>query len=103
MRDGIAIAFLSIGVTIELICCFGLVKVKDSFDRLHLLGPASTLGPLAIAAYFLITYGFHPAGIKPLLVAGALFVFGPVLTHATARAARIRSFEGWRILDEERV
>ena len=99
----IAIAFLILGVAIELACCFGLLRVKDSFDRLHLLGPASTLGPLAVAVYFLIRYGFHPAGIKALVIAVVLFIFGPVLTHATARAARIRAFEGWRILDEERV
>lgn len=102
-RDLIAAVFLVTGVVVELVCCLGILRVKDSFDRLHFLGPASTVGPVAVAAYFLVRYGFHPAGIKAALLAVTLLVFGPVLTHATARAARIRAFEGWRILDEERT
>ena len=103
IRDAVAIAFLVIGVGIEVLCCIGLIRIKDSFDRLHLLGPASTVGPVSIALFFIIRYGFHPAGIKAALLAVALFIFGPVLTHATARAARIRAFEGWTILDDERT
>lgn len=103
VRDSIAIAFLVAGVGVELVCCLALLRIRDPFDRLHILGPASTIGPIAVAAFFLIRYGFHPAGIKAAVLALALFVFGPVLTHATARAARMRAFEGWRILDQERT
>ena len=101
--DGIAIVFLAVGVIVEVVSCFGMWRVKDTFDRLHFLGPASTIGPVAIALFVLIEYGFGPAGIKTIVLTVALAVFGPVLSHATARAARIREFGSWQILEEERV
>lgn len=101
-REIVAVILLLTGVAVELACCVGLLRVKDSFDRLHFLGPASTAGPVLIAAYALLRYGFHPAGIKAGVIAAALVAFGPILTHATARAARIREFGEWHILESER-
>ncbi len=98
-----ALALLAFGVAIELVCCIGLLRAGNVFDRLHFLGPASTVGPAAILGFVLLRYGAGPAGIKTIVLTVALIVFGPVLTHATARAGRVREFDRWQILDEERV
>lgn len=81
---------LVVGVGVELACCLGVLWMEDAYDKLHYLGPAAVLGPLAIAAAIVLRESLSQAGIKALLTAGLLIVAGPVLTHATARAVHIR-------------
>jgi multicomponent Na+:H+ antiporter subunit G len=103
IRHALAVAFLIGGVVVELICCIGLIAVRNAFDRLHYLGPASSVGPLAIAAAVLIEESFTQAGVKSLLVALLLLLKSPVLTHATARAMRIHEEGRFQIHNEELV
>jgi multicomponent Na+:H+ antiporter subunit G len=103
IRHALAVAFLIGGVVVELVCCIGLIAVRNAFDRLHYLGPASSVGPLAIAAAVLIEESFTQAGVKSLLVAVLLLLTSPVLTHATARAMRIHEEGRFQIHNEELV
>jgi multicomponent Na+:H+ antiporter subunit G len=88
---------------IELISCVGVLAARQFYDRLHFLGPASTLGAFLIGAALVTQDGLKQQGVKSILVVILLVVVGPVLTHATARAARIREFGRWVILEEERT
>jgi multicomponent Na+:H+ antiporter subunit G len=90
MRSGIIAVLLILGVGIELLSCIGFFVVKDVFDRLHYLSPACTAGPIFITAAIVVREGFSVSGNKAILVALLIVVTGPVLTHATARAARVR-------------
>jgi multisubunit Na+/H+ antiporter MnhG subunit len=72
------------------------------FDRLHYVGPASTLGAFLIGAALVVENGFNQQGVKSVLVVVLLVTISPVLTHATARAARIREFGRWVVLEEEK-
>jgi multisubunit Na+/H+ antiporter MnhG subunit len=87
----VAIAvLLGFGVATELACCVGVLVMTNAYDKLHYLGPASIVGPLAIAAAIIVRESLSQAGVKALLTAGLLIVAGPVLSHATARALYIR-------------
>ena len=81
---------LTFGVTVELACCVGVLIMDDAYDKLHYLGPAAIVGPLAIAAAVVVRESLSQAGIKALLTAGLLTVASPVLSHATARALYLR-------------
>lgn len=94
---------LGLGVGLELICCVGVVAMRDAYDRLHFTGPASTLGPLAIAAAIVVEESLWPAGAKALLVALVLAVTNPLLVHATARAGRVRELGRWGVHPEEEL
>ena len=96
-------ALLVIGVGVTLASCVGVLVMRDAYDRLHFTAPATTIAPLAIAAAIVLEERFSAAGIKALLVALALLVTNPVLTHATARAARIRQFGEWTVQEGEQV
>ena len=61
------------------------------------------LGPAFVAVAIVIEEALDHQGILALMVAGFLLVFGPVLTHATARAARIRSHGDWRARPSDKV
>jgi multicomponent Na+:H+ antiporter subunit G len=96
-------ALLVVGVGVTLACCVGVLVMRDAYDRLHYTAPATTIAPLAIAAAIVLEERLSAAGIKALLVALVLLVTNPVLTHATARAARIRELGEWTIQEGEQV
>jgi multicomponent Na+:H+ antiporter subunit G len=92
-RHLVAGGLLAAGIGIELLCCLGALRARSAYDRLHYLGAASTLGAALVCVAVLVAEGFDQAGDKAVLLAVILAVCGPVLTHATARAARIRDRE----------
>jgi multicomponent Na+:H+ antiporter subunit G len=103
VRDMVTTVLLFGVVAIELACALALVVVKDSFDRLHFLGPATSLGPLLVVAALVIENALSTNGVKAILTGGLLLVTAPILTHATARAARVRQFGHWEPLPFEEV
>ncbi|TML05924.1 MAG: monovalent cation/H(+) antiporter subunit G [Actinobacteria bacterium] len=74
----------------ELLCCIGLVVMRDVYDRLHYAMAASAVPPFLVAAAVLVEEDWTQPGINALLIAVALFFVCPVLAHATARVARTR-------------
>jgi monovalent cation/proton antiporter MnhG/PhaG subunit len=90
------------GVAGELLCCLGLVLMRNVFDRLHYAMASTTVPPFLIAAAVVVEEDWTQPGINALLVAVALFVINPVLATATARAARARRFGQVEARPEER-
>jgi len=84
------VVLLCIGVGIELACCIGVLVMRDAHDKLHYIGPAAILGPIAVAAAIVIRESFSQAGVKSIMTAALLIIANPVLTHATGRALYIR-------------
>jgi multicomponent Na+:H+ antiporter subunit G len=81
---------LAAGVAIEVLCCLGVLVMRGPYARLHFTAPAG-LGALLIAIAILAREGFSLIGDKALLLAAFVLVSSPVLSHVTARAARIRA------------
>ena len=96
-------SLLALGVGIESLCCLGLLLARNVYDRLHFVAPASTLGPLLIAAAVIADRSQSQNIIKAVLIVLLFWIINPVLTHATARAARVREFSDLNIYPEERL
>jgi monovalent cation/proton antiporter MnhG/PhaG subunit len=103
LQHALVTVLLFLGVLVELISCVGILAMRTFYDRLHYVGPASTLGAFLIGAALVLENGLKQQGVKSIMVVVLLVTIGPVLTHATARAARIREFGHWVILEEERT
>ena len=86
MRHAIAWVLLGAGGALQLFAVLGVVLLRDAFDRLHYIGPAS-LATALIAAAVVVRESFSLASLGPLLLVGYLLVSAPVLAHITARAA----------------
>ena len=99
----VAYVLLTIGVAVTLMSCLGVLVMPNVFDRLHYTSPATTLGAFAVALAVVVAQGWAAASAKAMLVFALLLVSGSVVTHATARAARIRQFGHWVALRAERV
>jgi monovalent cation/proton antiporter MnhG/PhaG subunit len=83
-------ALLIMGVLGFLTTSIGLLLNDDLYDQIHFLSPGSLIGSVAIPAAVLVQEGFSQAATKAILIAILLFFSNPVLSHATARAGRIR-------------
>ncbi|MFB3917113.1 MAG: cation:proton antiporter [Terriglobales bacterium] len=86
---------LWIGTMTTVICCLGMLVMKDFFEKLHYMATVATISAFAILAAVLLQEGWGQAGVKAILVCGVLLLMNSVLTHATARAARVRKLGHW--------
>ena len=90
MRDVVVDVLLAAGVTAQLLCCLGVVVMRTTFDRLHYTAAGTTVGPFCIVAALLVREGFGQVGLGGIAVVALLFLVGPLVIHATARAASAR-------------
>jgi monovalent cation/proton antiporter MnhG/PhaG subunit len=88
MRNVVVDILLAAGVTAELLCCVGVVVMRTTFDRLHYTAAGTTVGPFCILVAVLVREGFGEAGLDAIAAVALLFLAGPLVIHATARAAR---------------
>jgi multicomponent Na+:H+ antiporter subunit G len=91
----IATGLLVLGVGIEIVAVVGVTVMRDVFDRLHYVGLVG-FGALLVGSAVLVREGFSLIGNKALVTGAFLALFGPVLTHATARSMRTRQLGDWR-------
>ncbi|HEY2381988.1 MAG TPA: monovalent cation/H(+) antiporter subunit G [Terriglobia bacterium] len=89
------------GVVIALFSCIGVLVMPGVNEKLHYLAPPSTLSVGLIAAAIVLEEGSSQATVKAILCALILFITNPVLTHATARAARIRASGHWAVQEKD--
>jgi multisubunit Na+/H+ antiporter MnhG subunit len=87
-----ALVFTLVGLAVALqwLCVFGLLVMRNPFDRLHAIAPAAIVPPFLIALACLAANGFSIAAAKAFFIALVLLASGPIMTHALARAARLR-------------
>jgi monovalent cation/proton antiporter MnhG/PhaG subunit len=87
-RDLIVDVLLAFGVGAELVCCIGVLLMRNVFDRLHYSSAATTVGPVLIGAAILVRESVSAAGLQTIATVALLFLLNPVVQIATARAAR---------------
>jgi monovalent cation/proton antiporter MnhG/PhaG subunit len=102
VQDGFVYLLLGAGVACEVVACLGIVAMRDAYDRLHFVGPAS-LGAILIAGAIWAREGPSGIALKATVVAVFVLVASPALAHATARAARISERGDWRPQREEGI
>lgn len=94
--------FLFLGVGLMLLSCLGVFVLRDALARLHFSSPA-VLGSLCIGAAVVIKDSFSLVGDNTIAVVVFVLVSSPILTHATARAARIEARGQWGLKGDEGV
>ncbi len=94
---------LGTAVALALLCCIGLLVMRDTFQRLHFSAPVVAISMTCVAIAVYIEDGNPQSRIKVTIIAIALPLFNAVLTHATARAARIRKTGHWPLHADETI
>jgi multisubunit Na+/H+ antiporter MnhG subunit len=90
-------------VLAQLISALGLLVMRTSADRLHYTSAAFTVGPFCVLAAVLLREGMTTASYDTIATVGLMFLAGPVIVHATARAGRRQEVGHPQPRPEERV
>src|SRR5262249_5759015 len=93
---------LYVAVATALLSTIGLVVMKGVNEKLHYMAPPATVSVVLIASAIVLEEGWSQGTTKTILCALAVLLMNPILTHATARAARIREFGHWVSQPRER-
>ena len=100
----IAVAvLLGICAVTALICCLAVVVLPDYFERLHFMSTVTTISSGALLVAVVVKEGWGQATIKTILTFLVLLLINAVLTHATARARRVRERGHWEPDPEEHI
>jgi multicomponent Na+:H+ antiporter subunit G len=83
-RDIAVLAPLALCTIVLVLSCAGLL-IGDVYDRLHFAGPPSVFAPWLLAAAVAIRFSSSEAIIKVILLAIAMALSCPIVTHATAK------------------
>jgi monovalent cation/proton antiporter MnhG/PhaG subunit len=102
-KAGLVDVLLALTVLLQLLSAVGLLAMPHLYDRLHYLAPATSVAPVLLAGAVVTTESLDHQGIFAVLIAAFFLVFQPVITHAMARAARIREHGDWRLRAGEKV
>jgi multisubunit Na+/H+ antiporter MnhG subunit len=96
-------ALLAAAVIAQLVCALGLAVMRTPADRLHYASAAYTVGPFCVLAAVLVREGLRSQGLDSIAAVGLLFLAGPVVVHATARANRRLTLGDPKARPEERA
>jgi len=88
---------LAVGVGVAVAATAGVLLMRNPLDRLHYVTPVSVVSAVVLAVAVVVKESFDARGLKAILVAVTLLFLGPVLTQATARAARVDEHGDWRL------
>jgi multicomponent Na+:H+ antiporter subunit G len=90
LGEVVVLVLLAVGVLCFAMTSIGLLVSKDLYDQIHYLAPGPIVGSVAFVLAVLVHEGLSQSGAKAILIAILLLISNPVLSHATARAARVR-------------
>lgn len=89
-------AVLALAVLLVAACSVGVLVMRDTYQRLHFVGPISLVAPLLVGVAVTIHSGWHEATGETWLALGFVALASPYLSHATMRASRIVAEGDWR-------
>lgn len=91
-------------VAVDLASAVGLLVMRDPYQRLHYLAPPASIAAVLLTVALFLGEPDKQAALKMLVVTLLLSAVNGVVTHATARAQRIREGRPFGSLtDEERT
>jgi len=79
----------------------GILVMRDVYQKLHFVAPAALVAPVLVGIAILINSGWSSETGQTWMALLFVAIAGPVLSHATIRAARIRETGDWRPGDAE--
>lgn len=81
-----------------------MLRMKDEYQMMHFMSPPASLSAILITVAIFLQQGRKPESFKALFITVVLLLMNSVVTHATARAFRIRETrEQWDPKEGEEV
>jgi multicomponent Na+:H+ antiporter subunit G len=99
----IAAVLVGIAVALALACSIGVAIMNNPLQRLHFSAPVTSFSVALIACAVWIDDPNWQARLKVVLIALIMFLMNAILSHATARAIRIRDDKHFEPQPRERI
>ena len=87
VADIVTWACVIAGSVLALIGAIGMIRLPDTFARMHAAGIIDTLGVGLILVGLIFQAGWSAVAIKLVLILAFIFFTSPTATHALAQAA----------------
>jgi len=95
---GVAVGvILAVAVALVLASAVGLLAMRDTYQRIHYLTPLALVAPLLLGLAVLVQSGSSVSSSLTWLALLFVVITGPILSHGTIRAIRIRETGDWRL------
>lgn len=102
-HSAVAAVLVGIAVALALACSVGIAVMRSALERLHFSAPVTSLSVALIACAVWIDDPNWEARLKIVLIAVIMFLMNAILSHATARAIRIRDDKHFEPRRSERI
>jgi multisubunit Na+/H+ antiporter MnhG subunit len=96
IKDVFSDVLLGLAVVIVAGASLGVLFMRDAYQKLHFVTPASLVAPVLVALAVLVQMGWYENTGETFLALFFLAVASPYLSHATVRAFRVREKGDWR-------
>lgn len=88
---------LGLAVVIALASALGVAVMPDVYQKLHYVTPLATVAPVLVGLAILVQSGWSAVSGQTWVTVILVVMAGPVVSHATIRAAKIRADGDWRV------
>ncbi len=102
MSNAAVDVLLTIGVAAGLLSGLGVGVLGATAVSLHYVSAGYTVGPFFVLAALLVREQLSQIGLDSIAAVFLLFLFGPVVTHATARVVRLHDVGQVEATDAEK-
>ncbi|HEV2135145.1 MAG TPA: monovalent cation/H(+) antiporter subunit G [Terracidiphilus sp.] len=103
MKHALELVSLSLLVAVCWIGCIGMLRMRNATQALHFLSLPAGIGGALLPLVYLCAAGWTSATAKSVAIAFFLVAANSVVTHATARAFRVRNIGHWQPHAEDSV
>lgn len=103
MIEKIELALLALLVLSCWLGCLGMLRVREPTQALHYLSLPAGFGAALLPIAVWCATGWSITTLKAALIALFLMAANSVVTHATARAFRVRKLGHWQPRTEDHV
>ncbi len=94
---------LGLAVGLSILCSFGMAIMRNAFQRLNFAAAVVFFSSWLIVIAVFLEESAAQARLKVVLIAVLLFCLNAALTHATAKATRIRKAGHWQVRPDEHI
>jgi monovalent cation/proton antiporter MnhG/PhaG subunit len=88
---------LALAVLVALAGAVGVAAMPDVYQKLHYVSPLATVAPVLVGLAILVQSGWSAVSAQTWLTVVFVVMAGPVVSHATIRAAKTRADGDWRL------
>jgi multisubunit Na+/H+ antiporter MnhG subunit len=74
---------------------WGMLRMRDAYQQIHYLSPPAAFAVPLLVIAIALQQGVKPETFKSLFIVLVLLAMNSIVSHATARAFRIREMSDW--------